>query len=123
MARVLTFIAAACTFAFATVLILVFHILWIRLFVLSILLVAAGFASDQFSMRRYEKERKKAHARYGAEVETVAFTCPKCMRSYVAPETLAGKRFTCRSCQNVFNVNALPSVVAIDDTSNAKPLG
>jgi len=76
----------------------------LRLSIIACFCAAAIFATDRFSMKRYEKELKRMHTRYDAPAKTVAFTCPECERAYNAPESLAGKTFICRSCKSSFTV-------------------
>jgi hypothetical protein len=77
-----------------------------------------GFATDHFSMRRYEAERRKAHKTYGQALPAIAFICPTCQRSYSAPASVADKPFVCRSCKSSFLVSPIPKAIPAPDAES-----
>jgi hypothetical protein len=61
-----------------------------------------GKRAGEFDVAAYIKaSRKRDHHVSGTEIE---FSCPVCHKGYRASPLLAGRPFTCRDCQEVFEV-------------------
>jgi hypothetical protein len=62
-----------------------------------------GKRAGEFDIAAYVKSsRKRDHHVSGSEID---FECPVCHKGYRASPLLEGRPFTCRECQQVFNVS------------------
>ena len=61
-----------------------------------------GRSAGEFDIGAYNRaSRKRDHHVAGTEID---FSCPVCHKGYRASPLLAGKPFTCRECNQVFDV-------------------